>query len=113
MEKQTRSAELKRKRRYWKKHIVSWRKSGLGQRPYCRQHGLKFHQFVYWRKKYHPHNKAAVSLVQVALPGKPVNHLTLSPKPVHLITKTGYRIEVERDFDPAALKQLLHALERR
>jgi len=44
MEKQTRSEELKRKRRYWKKHIESWRKSGLGQRPYCRQHGLKFHQ---------------------------------------------------------------------
>lgn len=85
----------------------------MSQRAYSRQHGLKFHQFVYWRKKYHPHNQAAVSLVQVSLPRKPVHHLTPSPKPVHLITKTGHRIEVERDFDPAALKQLLHALVRR
>ena len=112
MDKKTRAEERKRKRRYWQEHIASWRKSGMSQRTYCRKHDLKFHQLVYWRKKYHFHSKPAVSLVQISLTEKPDIQLTTSAKPVHLITKTGHRIELARDFDPVTLQQLLNALGR-
>jgi transposase-like protein len=36
---------------HWRQHIEDWSRSGLGQQAYCREQGLKYHQFHYWRKK--------------------------------------------------------------
>ena len=47
-----RQQELKQKRHYWKTHIASWQASRVSQADYCRRHKLKFHQFVYWRRKF-------------------------------------------------------------
>ena len=35
----------------WQKHLQSQRESGLSQQAYCQQHGLKSHQFWYWKRK--------------------------------------------------------------
>ncbi len=43
----SREQELTEKRRYWKRHIQSWRSSGLTQAEYQRQHNLPQWQFVY------------------------------------------------------------------
>jgi hypothetical protein len=114
MSKAERQAALQEKRRCWKSHIEAWKASGLKQSRYCRRHGLKLHQFVYWRKKYAPaRTTAPVSLVRVALPG-PAFHGPVPPpaRPLRLIVGAGRRIEVDRDFDPVALTQLIQTLER-
>ena len=49
-----RQQELEPKRRDWNTHITSWQASWLSQAEYCRRHELKFHQFVYWRRKFAP-----------------------------------------------------------
>ncbi len=35
----------------WRRHIDTWRTSGLSQNAYCREHALKSHQFSYWKRK--------------------------------------------------------------
>jgi hypothetical protein len=49
-----RQQDLEQKRRDWNTHITSWQASRLSQTEYCRRHELKFHQFVYWRRKFFP-----------------------------------------------------------
>ncbi|MCF8051500.1 MAG: hypothetical protein K9L59_09710 [Desulfobacterales bacterium] len=113
MSDKSREAALREKRRYWKEHIDSWKASGLKQSQYCRQHDLKLYQFVYWRKKYLPRTAAPISLVRVPLPEQNIRSLVQSSaKPLRVIVGADRRIEVERGFDPIALQQLVHTLER-
>jgi len=32
-------------------HLEAWEQSGLSKSEYCRQQGIKYHRFLYWRKK--------------------------------------------------------------
>ncbi len=40
------------KRRYWFEHIKDWELSKLKQEAYCKQSGISYHSFVYWRGVY-------------------------------------------------------------
>jgi hypothetical protein len=35
----------------WRRHLDAWKESGLNQRAYCRELGIGFHRFRYWRSK--------------------------------------------------------------
>ena len=39
------------KRRFWGRHLEQCRQSPLTQKAYCQEHGLKRHQFYYWKKR--------------------------------------------------------------
>ncbi len=61
------------KKQYWARHIRQWETSGDTQQDYCRQHQLKLHQLVYWKRVLSPHsktstNKAAFVSVQLTQP---------------------------------------------
>ena len=107
MTEKSRAQELTEKREFWKELIHHWQESGLTQTDYCRTHNLTTHQFSYWKKKIIKPPEPSVSLVQVnmnpafsAMPGSPLR----------LVINDQYRIEVDRDFDPVALNQLLATL---
>lgn len=36
---------------FWQQTLADWEASGLSGAAFCRQHGLGYHQFSYWRKK--------------------------------------------------------------
>jgi len=109
MTKQERTGALLEKRRIWQQHIQSWQASGSTQISYCRCHDLKFHRFVYWKNKFNPKADARSSTI-VELP-MGLDRLVLSqPGFLRLAVGEHYRIEVCRDFDPVALRQLLHVL---
>ena len=103
--------ELEQKRRDWKAHITNWKASRLSQTEYCRRHELKFHQFVYWRRKFAPKPPAAISLIQVPAAavarvagygsGSPALRVALAPD---------LCIEVSPGFDQPTLQQLVAAL---
>ena len=113
MGKKSREDVLRNKRRYWKAQIDFWKASGLNQSEYCRRNDLKLHLFVYWRQKYHPRAEAPVSLVKIPLAEQTFQSLfPSSVKPLRLIVGAGRHIEIERGFDPIALQQLIHTLER-
>lgn len=39
------------RKRYWERHWLAWRASGLTQRGYCDEQGLSFTQFAKWRTR--------------------------------------------------------------
>ncbi|MEX1056709.1 MAG: IS66 family insertion sequence element accessory protein TnpB [Natronospirillum sp.] len=37
--------------RYWEEQVVAWQASGVSGQAYCKDQGLVYHQFTYWRRK--------------------------------------------------------------
>lgn len=35
----------------WEQQLTAWQASGLSAAAFCREHGLVYHQFIYWRHK--------------------------------------------------------------
>lgn len=114
MTREERAGIVAEKRQFWKSHIEDWRASGISQTEYCRRNELKFHRFVYWRKKYEPAPAPRkASLVEIELSGEFHSMLPVKASRVHLIIDNRHSVEIERDFDPVALEQLLQVLDRR
>ncbi|MEJ2731314.1 MAG: transposase [Deltaproteobacteria bacterium] len=109
MDKISRAEQLEQKRSYWKQHIDSWQETGLTQAEYCRQHNLKPHQLVYWKKRYLK-TETDVSFVPLNLedlldsPAEP-DHSALS-----LILNNQFKIQISAGFDAKLLRQLIFAL---
>jgi hypothetical protein len=114
MANEERTAELEALRRYWKEQIQNWQQSGLSQSEFCRRHNLKLHRFVYWRKRFLRPAAPICPPGIVELPFAIGAGLVNEPlKPVRVaFSSRNYRIEVERDFDPIALRQLIHVLDQ-
>ncbi len=106
-----RQQELERKRRDWNTHITGWQTSRLSQTEYCRRHELKFHQFVYWRRKFVPTPAIPISLVQV--PATAVAQAAgygSRSSALRVALAPDLSIEVSPGFDPLTLQQVVAAL---
>jgi hypothetical protein len=107
----TRQQELAQKRRDWNVHITGWQTSRLSQTEYCRRHELKFHQFVYWRRKFAPKPNPPLSLVQVPVATVARASCYFSqPATLRVSLAPDVCIEVCPGFDPATLQQVVTAL---
>ena len=109
MEKLSRAEQLEQKRNYWKHHIDSWQGSGLTQVQYCRQHNLKHHQLVYWKKRFLK-TETDVSLVPLQLE----DLLDIPSQPdraaLCLVVNDQFKIEISSGFDAQLLRQLIFVL---
>ena len=110
-EDNTRQQELEQKRQYWKTRIANWQASRLSQTEYCRRHELKFHQFVYWRRKFTPKPSVPISLVQVpvAAVARATSYSSQSAA-LRVALAPDVCIEVSPGFDPPTLRQVVTAL---
>jgi hypothetical protein len=107
----TRQQELDQRRRFWSTHVNAWKTSRLSQTEYCRRHELKFHQFVYWRRKFSPKPVTPVSLVQVPIAALArAQGYGLKPAALRVALAADLAIEVGPGFDPPTLQQLVAAL---
>jgi len=106
-----RQQELEQKRRDWNGHITRWQASRLSQTEYCRRHELKFHQFVYWRRKFTPKSTAPIALVQVPVAAV-ARAAGYAPQPpaLRVALAADLCIEVSPGFDPPTLQQVVTAL---
>ena len=110
-EDSTPQQEPDQKRQYWNTHITDWQASRLSQTEYCRRHELKFHRFVYWRRKLA--SKAAIPISLVQVPAAAVARAAgYGPRIVALRVALApdLCIEVSPGFDPLTLKQVVAAL---
>ena len=93
----------------WRQYIEDWSHSGLSQQTFCRDRGLRYHQFHYWRKKLSrtSHQEAPLrssALVPVRYqPQSPVSDLS-----VHL--PNGVRVCGIASDNLALVAQLLETL---
>ena len=104
-----RAEENKRKREYWRSHIERWQESGSSQTEYCKEHGLKDHQFTYWKKQI-IRTGAATEFVSVNLSSFTNKHLPQPGNLLRVVVSNGLKVEVEAGFDPHLLGQLIVAL---
>ena len=106
-----RQQELEQKRRYWKSQFDAWQTSQLSQTEYCRRHELKFHQFVYWRRKFAPQTAIPISLVQVPVEAVArASGCFSASSALRVALAPDVCIEVSPGFDPPTLQRVVTAL---
>lgn len=75
---------------YWRGQIEGWRRSGLSQVAYCKQHSLNIKSFRRWRTKLQ-----SEAVVTPALTLVPVSVTAQVPEaPIQLHSPGGWRIEL-------------------
>jgi len=104
---------------YWESHFQSWEQSGLTQSEYCRQHTLKYHVFLYWKRKLRKpcpstfqSEGSPVSFVEVGSSFPRVLGLSSlsAPDDFFRLWVGGVCIEVGNRFDPESLSRLIGCL---
>ena len=94
-------SDPKAKRRFWEHHLAQCRQSSLTQKAYCQKHGLKLHQFYYWKKRLTP-DHSNVSFFPLALPeGFSGQRPSCS---VRIVAPNGFAVELQ---GPVNLSDLL------
>lgn len=99
------------KRESWEQHLREWRRSGLSQIEYCRRQGISIKCFGYWKRILSTAG-VAVTLVEVPVP-RPAVVAFSQRAPLRLRITDSYWIEIENNFDPENLNQVLDVLEGR
>ena len=109
MHELSRAEHLEQKRSYWKQHIGSWQETGLTQTEYCRQHNLKHHQLVYWKKRFLK-TETNVSFVPLKLEDLLQMPARQDQASLMLVINNQFKIEIRAGFDAQLLRQLIFAL---
>jgi hypothetical protein len=109
MEQISRAEQLEQKRTYWKQHIDSWQETCLTQAEYCRQHNLKHHQLVYWKKRFIK-TETDVSFVPLKLEDLLDMPARADRAPLCLVIDDQFKIEIRAGFDAPLLRQLIFVL---
>lgn len=107
----SRAEEQAEKRKFWNEHIEGWQESNLTQTDYCRQNNLIPHRFTYWKNRIVKPQETPVSLVQVNMKAN-FNGKPMYTSPLRLVFNDQYHVEVDRGFDPVALRQLVYTLKQ-
>jgi hypothetical protein len=109
MRELSRAEQLEQKRSYWKQHLDSWQQTGLTQVEYCRQHNLKHHQLVYWKKRFLK-TETNVSFVPLKLEDLLEMPARQDQASLTLVINNQFKIEIRTGFDAQLLRQLIFAL---
>jgi hypothetical protein len=113
---------LRTRARFWKDCLTEWQVSGLSQIEYCEEKGLSIRTFSSWKRKGVENidigspkkvKESSIRLVELPLENLTDTSVLPSTKPLRLVVRGKYRIELEQDFDTELLNRLLGILERR
>jgi len=96
--------------RKWREHVTLWRKSGLSQAEYCRQHGLKPPDFSWWKNELARRDSRAAAAQPAFVPV----HMALPQTASYafeLELRGGRVLRFDARADPAVLKAFALALD--
>lgn len=101
---------------FWEQHIREWSQSGLGQAKYCRQERLRYHAFLYWRKRLNKSRSSqsaqqSINLVKFEIP-KPVMTTPVSEHSGIQLEMNGFYINLKSDFDQGTLLRVIQVLRK-
>jgi hypothetical protein len=101
-------ADRKAGRRFWQTHVKALATSGFSRLEYCRRHNLSYHALTYWvRKQRITPVKPVLALVE--MPVRPLP-LRSGAAAFRLHLDGGRMLEIDPDFDDAALGRVLTVL---
>ena len=100
----------------WENHLKSWKRSNLSKAAYCRRKHISYHAFNYWKKRLeNPKPPSPITLVKLEQPKKDISSFqkekVISPSSIRFWVKD-FCIEVENNFSPAVLSELVQTLRR-
>jgi hypothetical protein len=103
------------KKNLWKHHIESWKKSGLSQAEYCRQHTLKAYVFGYWKKRFRSPQEPDYpsKMLPVKLISEAKSELAPDSSGISLSLDQRYTIHLAETFNSHTLSKLIDILENR
>jgi hypothetical protein len=96
-------------RREWRRHVEAWAQGKQTQAAYCREHGLNYSLFIYWRRRLRQPEPTVVKLVPVGLPRAWPNG-GCTPARLKLIIDGRFTLEINPGFDAPTLSQLIAVL---
>ena len=91
--------------KFWQAHIEAQRSSGLSISRYCKEHGLKYHQFHYHKKQVCREQQSSPSL------GSFVPIKISAPKPITVELASGHKISFDSTLDGRWLAEFMRAME--
>jgi len=105
--KQTRQLAKTGKEFFWRKHIMSQKKSGESMSAYCREENISYWSFRLWKKKFSALGGDSGKLIEV-----PISLEINSEKnrSLEIILTSPPRIKLPEQYDPDALQKLLKTL---
>ena len=104
----------------WAEIMSDWARSGLSQAAFCKERGIPYSTFQYWRSRRKAREKwDARSLEPASVPPPFLPVQVVQSRPVAeearqgltVLLPGGYRIEVGADFEPEVLRKIISALE--
>lgn len=107
MKKQTKEAKEKQSREFWQAQVDAWRRSGMNQAEYCREHGIKRWAFYDWRRKLET-EKTQGLFVEAPIKQKP--HFMAGTVEIE---SSGILIRVREEIFQQTLKGIVECLGRR
>ena len=91
-------------RELWAERIDDFGASGLGQRAWSREHGLRPNQLWYWLRKFETETNQPQNGIWIQLD-------SLAPTGSSVVLRIGnVALEVQRGFDPQALTEVIRSL---
>jgi len=97
-------------RRFWQTHLKALATSGFSRSEYCRRHNLSYHALTYWVRKQQEISPVKPPLALVEVPVRPSLPLRSGAAALHLHLDCGRMLEIDPDFDEAALGRILTVL---
>jgi len=90
----------------WQEHIKSWEQSGLTQKTYCNEQGLKLATFGSWRKRLRAPGQERLSFIKGS--PKAQEEGTSGKVVLQLVLPNGVRLGLNEEINESLLHQVLH-----
>lgn len=88
-------------------HLVTgWQQSGLSQKMYCEQNGIRYHVFHYWYKRYRDSNADPKDAAFIPLQIKPLQP-AIATAGIELLLSDGRRILFNQPVSADFIKAII------
>lgn len=90
----------------WQEHMNGWEKSGLSQKAYCNEQGIKLATFGLWRKRLRALEQKRISFIKTS--SRVPEEGTPRSVVLQLVLPNGVRLGLNEDIKESLLHQVLH-----
>lgn len=92
---------------YWANHVQRWQESNLKQQMYCKQAGISYNSFVYWKGVLSSKQQSNKVFVPVTVPS---NESVSSSQDIQIKLSTGHIVCIPVTMDPKQIAALIYYL---
>jgi len=92
---------------YWTSHVQRWQESNLKQQVYCKQAGISYNSFVYWKGVLSSKQQSNKAFVPITVTS---NETASVSQEIQIKLSTGHVVCIPISMDPKQIATLIHFL---